>query len=40
MPSRCVVNGVVVEPVPSELESLDPLSKQMIQWVQAWYLHR
>ena len=34
MPSRCVLNGLMVEP---ELESLDPLSKQMIQWAKAVY---
>ena len=31
MPSRCVLNGLEVDPVPPELESLDPLSKQIIQ---------
>ena len=36
MPSRCVLNGLMVEPVPLELESLDPLSKQMIQRAKAF----
>ena len=36
MPSRCVLNGLMVEPVPSELESLDPLSKQIIQRTKAF----
>ena len=31
LPCRCVLNGLEVEPVPSELESLDSLSKQLIQ---------
>ena len=31
MPCRCVLNGLEVEPVPDELKSLDPLSKQLIQ---------
>ena len=35
MPSRCVLNRLVVEPIPPELESLDPLSKQMIQQAKA-----
>ena len=35
MPPRCVLNGFMVEPLPPELESLDPLSKQMIQWAKA-----
>ena len=36
MPSRCVLNGLEVDPVPPELESLDPLSKQMIQRAKAF----
>ena len=36
MPSRCVLNGLMVEPVSSKLESLDPLSKQMIQRAKAF----
>ena len=36
MPSRCVLNGLEVDPVPQELESLDPLSKQMIQRAKAF----
>ena len=31
MPNRCVLNGLEVEPVPPELQNLDPLSKQLIQ---------
>ena len=36
LPSRCVLNGLEVEPVPRELESLDPLSKQLIQKAKAF----
>ena len=36
MPSRCVLNSLMVEPVPPGLESLDPLSKQMIQRAKAF----
>ena len=36
LPSRCVLNGLVVEPVPKELENLDPLSKQLIQRAKAF----
>ena len=36
LPSRCVLNGLEVEPVPKELESLDPLSKQLIQKAKAF----
>ena len=36
MPSRCVLNGLEVDPVPPELESLVPLSKQMIQRAKAF----
>ena len=36
MPCRCVLNGLEVEPVPAELESLDPLSKQLIQRAKAF----
>ena len=36
MPSGCVLNGLMVEPVPPELESLDPLGKQIIQWAKAF----
>ena len=36
MPSRCMLNRLVVEPVPPEFESLDPLGKQMIQWAKAF----
>ena len=31
MPNRCILNGLITEPVPKELERLDPLSKQLIQ---------
>ena len=31
MPSRCILNGLFTEPMPKELEALDPLSKQLIQ---------
>ena len=31
MPSRCDLNGLEVEPIPTELDNLDPLSKQLIQ---------
>ena len=31
LPSRCVLNGLQIEPVPKELENLDALSKQLIQ---------
>ena len=31
MPNRCILNGLLTEPVPEELETLDPLSKQIIQ---------
>ena len=31
MPSRCILNGLITEPMPKELERLDPLSKQLIQ---------
>ena len=36
MPSRCVLNGLEVEPVPAELQGLDPLSKQLIQRAKAF----
>ena len=36
MPCRCVLNGLVVEPVPNELKSLDPLNKQLIQRAKAF----
>ena len=31
MPSRCILNGLFTEPMPKELEALDPLSIQLIQ---------
>ena len=31
MLSRCILNGLFTEPMPKELEALDPLSKQLIQ---------
>ena len=36
LPCRCVLNGLEVEPVPRELESLDSLSKQLIQRAKAF----
>ena len=39
LPSRCVLNGLEVEPVPIELESLDPLSKQLIQRAKAFVVY-
>ena len=30
MPCRCILNGMLTEPVPKELQVLDPLSKQLI----------
>ena len=36
MPARCVLNGLVTEPVPDELKSLDALSKQLIQRAKAF----
>ena len=36
MASRCILNGLVTEPVPKELEMLDPLSKQLIQCGKAF----
>ena len=31
MPYRCILNDLIIEPVPKELQVLDPLSKQLIQ---------
>ena len=36
MPSRCILNGLVTEPVPGELAHLDALSKQLIQRAKAF----
>ena len=36
LPSRCVLNGLEVEPVPKELANLDQLSKQLIQKAKAF----
>ena len=36
MPSRCILNGLITEPMPKELERLDPLSKQLIQGGKAF----
>ena len=36
MPGRCVLNGLEVEPVPQDLQKLDPLSKQLIQRTKAF----
>ena len=37
MPCRCVLNGLETEHVPSELQQLDPLGKQLIQRGKAVY---
>ena len=31
MPNRCILNGLITEPVPKQLKELDPLSKRIIQ---------
>ena len=31
MLARCILDGLITEPMPKELEMLDPLSKQLIQ---------
>ena len=31
VPNRCILNGLITESMPKELERLDPLSKQLIQ---------
>ena len=36
MSARCVLNGLVTEPIPDELKSLDALSKQLIQRAKAF----
>ena len=36
MPSRCVLNGMETDPIPSELTALDSLSKQLIQRAKAF----
>ena len=36
MPSRCILNGLFTEPMPKELEALDPLSKQLIHREKAF----
>ena len=36
MPSRCILNGLITEPVPDELKGLDALSKQLIQRAKAF----
>ena len=36
MPGRCVLNGLEVEPVPQDLQKLDPLSNQLIQRAKAF----
>ncbi|KAL5503511.1 hypothetical protein EMCRGX_G010470 [Ephydatia muelleri] len=36
MSARCVRNGLVTEPIPDELKSLDALSKQLIQRAKAF----
>ena len=36
VPARCLLNGLLTEPVPDELKSLDALSKQLIQRAKAF----
>lgn len=36
IPARCVLNGLVVEPIPEELKSINALSKQLIQRAKAF----
>ena len=36
MPPRCILNGLITEPVPDELKGLDALSKQLIQRAKAF----
>ena len=36
MPGRYVLNGLEVEPVPQDLQKVDPLSKQLIQQAKAF----
>ena len=38
MPNRCVLNGLEVEPIPVELQNLDPLSKQHVKAPCSSYL--
>ena len=36
MPSRCILNGLMTEPLPAELFNLDALSRQLIQRAKAF----
>ena len=36
MPLRCILNGLITEPVPAELTNLDALSRQLIQRAKAF----
>ena len=36
MPSRCILNGLITEPMPEELADLDALSRQLIQRAKAF----
>ena len=36
MPCRCILNGLETEPLPDELQKLNPLSKQLIQRAKAF----
>ena len=38
IPARCVLNGLVTEPTPPELKSLNPLCKQLIQRAKAFQI--
>ena len=35
IPSRCILNGLITEPLPAELSNLDALSRQLIQRAKA-----
>ena len=36
LPCRCILNGLMTEPMPRELQALDPFSKQLIQGRKAF----
>ena len=36
MPSCCILNGLITEPMPAELAKLDALSRHLIQRVKAF----
>ena len=38
MPPRCILNGLITEPVPDELKGLDALSRQLIQRAKAFQM--